>query len=286
MSSPCFLCPRRCGVDREVGVGACRAKSEMKVCRIAPHFYEEPPISGTNGSGTIFFSGCSLDCEFCQNHDISKSYVGKTMTPSMLADEMEKLEKKGVHNINFVTPTHFSDKIRLALDIYRPSVPIVYNTSGYELDGVIRELIPYVDVFLTDMKYSSDTVAKKYSKRADYVENCKKSLDVMVKSKPLVFDGELMKQGVIVRHLVLPGNLENTFGVIDYFAEKYKNDAYLSVMSQFVPTYKSTISRTLTPLEYKIVLKKLFASGVDKCFVQELSSAKTDYIPDFYTEPD
>lgn len=284
--SKCYLCPIKCGADREKSIGVCRAGGEMKVCRIAPHFFEEPPISGTNGSGTVFFSGCSLACEFCQNHEISKSYVGKTMTPAELAAEIKKLEESGVHNINFVTPTHFSDKIRQALDIYRPSIPIVYNTSGYELESVVKELLPYVDIFLTDMKYSSDDAALKYSKRANYVEHCKKSLDVMVKNKPLIFDGDLMIQGVIVRHLVLPENLENTFGVIDYFAENYKDKAYLSVMSQFVPAYKSTLNRVLSPLEYKIVLKKLFSSGIDNCFVQELSSAKTEYIPEFYTEPD
>lgn len=252
----------------------------MRICRVAPHFYEEPPISGTNGSGTVFFGGCSLDCEFCQNYKISKSYAGVSYTPEQLADEIKKLEESGVHNINFVTPTHFSDKIRLALDIYRPKIPIVYNTSGYELPSVITDLLSYVDIFLTDMKYSSNDVAKKYSKCSNYVENCQSSTDIMIKNKPLIFDGNLMKQGVIVRHLVLPTELDNTFGVIDYFT-RYKGAAYLSVMSQFTPEYRSAIKRTLSPLEYKIVLRKIIDAGIEDCFVQELSSANEDYIPEF-----
>ena len=280
----CSLCPRSCKVDRAVSYGACRCGSEMKICRIAPHYYEEPPISGSNGSGTVFFSGCSLDCEFCQNHKISKSYVGKTYSPIELAEELKKIEQSGVHNINFVTPTHFSDKIVETLEIYRPKIPIVYNTSGYELPSVIEKLLPYVDIFLTDMKYSSDDVAKKYSRVNDYVKLNRLSTDVMVKNKPLVFEGDLMKQGVIVRHLVLPTELQNTFGVIDYYAEKYLDTAYLSVMAQFIPEYRSSIKRTLTPLEYKIVLNRLLKANVEKCFIQELSSATTKFVPDFLTE--
>lgn len=282
MTEKCCLCPHKCGVDREKNFGRCHSLSEMRICRIAPHFYEEPPISGTKGSGTIFFGGCSLDCEFCQNYKISKSYAGIPYSPEKLADELKKLEESGVHNVNFVTPTHFSDKIRLALDIYRPKIPIVYNTSGYELPSVITELLPYVDIFLTDMKYSSDDVAKKYSRCSDYVGFCKESTDIMIKNKPLVFDGDLMKQGVIVRHLVIPGELKNTFGVIDYFT-RYKGKAYLSVMSQFTPEYRSSIKRRLTPLEYKIVLRKIIESSIDECFVQELSSASEEYIPEFNT---
>ncbi len=285
MSEPCRLCPLQCGIDRDLSFGACRAGSTMRICRIAPHFYEEPPISGTNGSGTVFFSGCSLDCEFCQNYKISKSYVGKPFTPEQLADELKSLEESGVHNINFVSPTHFSDKIRMTLDIYRPNIPIVYNTSGYELSSVVEELLPYVDVFLTDMKYSDDNVAIKYSKRPFYVENCKKSLDIMIKNKPLVYENNLLKQGVIIRHLVLPGNLPNTFGVIDYYAENYKSDAVLSIMSQFVPLYNSSITRKISPLEYKIVLNRLYSHGIENCFIQDLDSATDDYVPEFYTEP-
>ena len=258
----------------------------MKICRIAPHYFEEPPISGTKGSGTVFFSGCSLDCEFCQNHEISKASVGRTYTPEELAEEFKKLEESGVHNINLVTPTHFSDKIRTALDLYRPHIPIVYNTSGYELPSVVRELLPYVDIFLYDVKYASDDLAKKYSRCDDYVAFNRAALAVAVENKPIVMEGDLMKQGVIVRHLVLPENVDNTLQVIDYYAEHLQHDAYLSVMAQFIPAYRSSLKRTLSPLEYKIVLNKLFKYDFDKCFIQDLSSASDEYVPTFYTGED
>jgi putative pyruvate formate lyase activating enzyme len=255
----------------------------MRICRIAPHFYEEPPISGTKGSGTVFFSGCGMDCEFCQNHEISKHAVGKIYSPEALSEELKKLEDSGVHNINFVTPTHFSHKIRETLDIYRPKIPIVYNTSGYELPEITREMLPYVDIFLVDMKYGDNKTAAKYSKTSDYVENCTASMKIMIENKPLFYDGNLLKQGVIVRNLVLPENLENSFEVINYFAEHYKDSAILSVMSQFVPMYKSTIKRTLKPLEYKLIINKIIEKGIDNCFIQELSSASGTYVPAFDT---
>ena len=258
----------------------------MKICRIAPHYFEEPPISGTKGSGTVFFSGCSLDCEFCQNYAISKVSVGHTYTPEMLADAFKQLEESGVHNINLVTPTHFSDKIRAALDLYRPKIPIVYNTSGYELPSIIRELVPYVDIFLYDMKYATDDLAKKYSRCADYVAYNRASLAIAVENKPVVMEDDLMKQGVIVRHLVLPEHVNNTLQVIEYYAEHLQKDAFLSVMAQFIPAYKSTLTRTLTPLEYKIVLNKLLKYDFDKCFIQDLSSASDEYVPSFYTGDD
>lgn len=280
----CYLCPRKCGVDRSLSKGRCRSLSDMRICRIAPHYYEEPPISGTKGSGTIFFSGCSLDCNFCQNYKISKSYVGKRYTPYELSEEIKKLVDEGVHNINFVSPTHFSDKIKETLDIYRPPIPIVYNTSGYESPEIITGLLEYVDIFLTDLKYLDNKLALQLSSASDYVENCLESLKIMVKSKPIIYGqpSTLLKQGVIIRHLVLPGYLDNTNKIIEYYAENYKGQALFSVMSQFVPMYKSTITRTLKPLEYKLVIKKLIECGITDCFIQELSSATEEFTPEFY----
>ncbi len=256
----------------------------MKICRIAPHFYEEPEISGTKGSGTVFFSGCSLNCEFCQNYEISKKYVGKTYSPKQLADEMKRLENDGVHNINLVTPTHFSDKIREALDIYRPKIPIVYNTSGYELPEIIEKMNDYVDIYLTDFKYATDEKALRYSGVNNYCPNCLESTRVMVNSKPLVYDENgMMQQGVIIRHLVLPDNLNNTFGVIDLYKKEFYPKAKLSVMAQFFPTYRSTIKRRLKPVEYKIVINYLLKNGIDDCNIQELSSATEEYVPPFIT---
>lgn len=277
----CNLCPRQCNIDRKKTTGRCKSLADMRICRIAPHFFEEPPISGTYGSGTIFFSGCSLDCEFCQNYSISKQNVGKVFSPEMLAEKIYELESSGVHNVNFVTPTHFSDKIIETLKLYRPKIPVVYNTSGYELPHSIAKLLPFVDVFLFDMKYGNDLTAKKYSKCSDYTKHCKASLKLAIESKPLIIENNLLKQGVIVRHLVLPGELHNTFEVIDYFADNFLGSAYLSVMSQFVPIYKSSITRTLKPLEYKLVIKKLIDRNIEDCFIQDLSSAKESYIPEF-----
>ena len=281
----CSSCPRNCKVDRQKSVGFCSCPKEIIVAKYMLHHWEEPIISGDEnsaGSGAIFFGGCNLKCVYCQNEEISFNPKGIKMTPNELASLFKKIEEMGALNINLVSPTQYTNEIIKAIKIYRPKIPIIYNTSGYELPSLITELLPYVDIFLTDMKYSSDDVSKKYSRCSDYVGFCKESTDIMIKNKPLVFDGDLMKQGVIVRHLVLPGELKNTFGVIDYFT-RYKGKAYLSVMSQFTPEYRSSIKRGLTPLEYKIVLRKIIESGIDECFVQELSSASEEYIPEFNT---
>ncbi len=277
----CNLCPNLCNINRDINKGKCNANNNMSICRIAPHHYEEPIISGVNGSGTIFFSGCSLNCEFCQNFQISKKQVGKTYTPTDLAKAMKDLESQGVHNINLVTPTHYSNKIREALDIYRPKIPIVYNTSGYELPKIIEELCDYVDIFLTDYKYANNDLAYQLSGIKSYTDYCKASLSVMIKNKPLIFNNGLLKQGVIVRHLVLPTYINNSIAVIDDFMTQYIDEAIFSVMSQFIPSYKSSINRTLKPLEYKIVLKKLYSYDTEYCYIQELESASEKYVPDF-----
>lgn len=277
----CNLCPNLCGVDRDKSDGLCHSDNDMRISRIGKHFFEEPPISGTKGSGTVFFAGCTLDCEFCQNYEISKNKVGKVYTPKELACAIKDLENSGVHNINFVTPTHFSHKIIETLDIYRPSIPIVYNTSGFENASIIKQMNSYVDIYLPDFKYGYDNVALKYSKRKDYVHYAMDAILEMVNAKPIIIKDGIMKQGVIIRHLVLPENLENSKEVIRLFAENFQGKALFSLMSQFVPCYKSTISRTLKPLEYKIILSYLDKYKVIDGYVQDLSSAKTDFIPNF-----
>ncbi len=275
----CYLCPNNCGIDRKNKLGACHVGDDMLVCRIAPHHYEEPCISGNNGSGTVFFSGCSMDCSFCQNHEISKGAVGKKYTPRELADELKKLVDTGVHNINFVTPTHYSDKIIQTLDIYRPPVPIVYNTSGYERVEIIKKMHDYVDIYLTDVKYSDNAKAKRYSARSNYVDYCISATDEMVREKTTVIEDGLMKQGVIVRHLYLPGERKNTEGVIDLFADRWKGKAIFSFMSQFFPAYDSPIKRTLKPVEYKLAVNYILSKGIEDCYVQELSSADSFFVP-------
>lgn len=263
--------------------GRCRCGDEMKICRIAPHFYEEPEISGKNGSGTVFFSGCSLDCEFCQNFEISKRYVGKKYSPEQLAEELFKLEQTGVHNINFVTPTHFSHKIRQTLDIYRPKIPIVYNTSGYELLEAIEAMNDYVDIYLTDFKYASNEIGRRFSRITDYFDVCFSATKKMIEAKKSIIKNGLMQQGVIIRHLVLPGQLQNTFDFIDIYKEHF-SDAKLSVMSQFVPVYQSTITRPLKPVENKLVINYLLKKGIDDCYVQDDASASEEFIPPFCTD--
>ncbi|HKL73372.1 MAG TPA: radical SAM protein [Clostridia bacterium] len=277
----CNLCPNLCNVDRDIKSGLCHADNDMRISRIGKHFYEEPPISGNKGSGTIFFSGCTLDCEFCQNYEISKSKVGKVYTPYELAKAIKELENEGVHNINFVTPTHFSHKIRETLDIYPPNIPIVYNTSGYENVQIIKEMNAYVDIYLPDFKYADNSLALKYSKRKDYLKYCMEAISEMVKAKPIIMENGIMRQGVIVRHLVLPNNLENSKEVIRLFAENFNGYAILSIMSQFTPCYKSTILRTLKPIEYKIILSHLEKHQISDGYIQDLSSANTKFIPDF-----
>lgn len=278
----CQLCPNRCNVDREKEEGLCHADNTMRICRIAPHYYEEPVVSGERGSGTIFFSGCSLDCLFCQNHEISKKKVGKPFTPEELAEAILTLEQSGVHNINFVTPTHFSHRIVETLKLYKPKIPIVYNTSGYERPEIVKSVLPYVDIFLTDYKYARNELAENYSQRRDYCDYCLPSTDIMIANKPLRYDDKgMLQQGVIVRHLMLPTEVDNTLEVIDLFANRWKSKAIFSLMSQFFPTYRSPINRTLKPVEYKLAINRLLERSVENCFIQELSSAQEKYVPLF-----
>ena len=255
---------------------------DMVINRIAPHYYEEPPISGTNGSGTVFFGGCVMRCEFCQNALISRKPTGKSYTPKELAEEIKRLEGEGVHNINFVTPTQWSDGIRRALDIYRPSIPIVYNTSGYEKVEVIKELLPYVDVFLPDYKYGNQNLGLRLSKRKDYPQIALDAIELMVKEKPSIYEGELIKQGVIIRHLVLPGYVDNSKIALDNLVNRLGANFTLSLMSQFTPMPNcSDPNRRLKPIEYKMVINHALKLGLTDIFTQEISSAEETYIPHF-----
>ncbi|MCR4660445.1 MAG: radical SAM protein [Clostridia bacterium] len=279
----CNLCPNNCNIDRSNHVGRCKANDyELRIAHIGKFMYEEPVISGTKGSGSIFFSGCSLDCNFCQNYEISKKICGQIYTPKELSDEFKALEELGVHNINLVTPTHYSHLIMQALDIYRPNIPICYNTSGYEHTEIIKELCNYVDIFLTDFKYVDNDLGYELSKIKNYYDYASLSLDEMIKHKKIIIDeNQIMQQGVIVRHLVLPTHIDNSIKFLEMFSEKYKNDCLLSLMSQFTPLYKSSINRTLNRIEYKLLLNKLEELEIDNGFIQELDSSGEKYIPKF-----
>lgn len=278
----CRLCPNDCGAERAQNpAGLCAAPEQMIIARIAPHFFEEPPISGTRGSGTVFFGGCTMRCAFCQNAQISRAPKGKRFSPSELAAEIERLEAIGVHNINFVTPTHYTDKIIETLSLRTPSVPVVWNTSGYEKRETIAALSPYVKVWLPDMKYSDDTLGLRLSGRKNYPETALAAIEEMLK-KPSVYQDGLIKQGVIIRHLILPGYVENSFGVLERIKERFGASVTLSLMSQFTPMpFCKDPGRKLLPIEYKAVLARAKSLGFTDIWTQESASASEEFIPEW-----
>ena len=279
----CNICPRGCKVDREITSGFC-AEKKLKIAKVMLHFWEEPIISGGKGSGAIFFSGCPLKCEYCQNYEISFEGKGEEKTVLDLVDIIKDLEKQGAENINFVTPTHFTNEIIEALKIYKPNIPIVWNTSGYETVETIKKLKDYVDVYLTDLKYFSSELSQKYSKAKDYFEFASQAILEMRKNQPKdVFKNGMMKKGVIVRHLVLPSHYDDSKHVLNWIYEHLGKSTYVSVMSQFTPqkNAKAPLNRKLTPLEYKIVLKECEKLGFQYGFMQELTSATSAYTPKF-----
>ena len=279
----CKICPRGCNVNRKINAGFCGVKS-LKIAKAMLHFWEEPIISGKNGSGAIFFSGCPLKCEYCQNHEISSGGKGEEKTVLQLVEIIKNLEKQGAENINFVTPTHFTNEIIEALKIYKPNIPIVWNTSGYETVETIKKLKDYVDVYLTDLKYFSSELSQKYSKAKDYFEFASKAILEMRKNQPKdIIENGLMKKGVIVRHLVLPSHYDDSKKVLNWINQNLGAKTYVSVMSQFTPQKgaKPPLNRMLTPLEYKIVLKECEKLSFVNGFMQDLTSANSAYTPKF-----
>ena len=285
----CTLCPRRCGIDRSEGIGYCSSGDKIKVAKVMAHYWEEPPISGTKGSGAIFFSGCPLKCVYCQNHDISHGGVGKEISVSRLSEIFLELQSRGVHNINLVSPTQYADKIRDALDMVRGklTIPVVYNTGGYELPEEIEKMAGYVDVYLTDMKYFSPELSEKYSRAKDYYEVASRSLRSMVSQQPKCeFDEDsIIKKGVIVRHLVLPSHRKDSINILDRVAEICGVDnVKLSLMSQYTPEFCKgeypELKRRVTTFEYNSVVEHAMKLGFDG-YIQERSSASSIYTPDF-----
>ncbi len=282
----CNLCPRECNVDRgENKYGVCGVGALPKIARIAPHYDEEPVISGTNGAGTIFFSGCGLRCVFCQNYEISALAQGKTVTPYRLSEEYKRLESMGVHNIEFVTPTHYIDAIIESLDIYRPSLPIIYNSSGYEKVDSLKRLDGIIDIYLPDFKYSDNELAGRLSGCPDYFEIASAAIEEMVRQQPqTVIENGLMKKGVIIRHLVLPSHVKNSLAVLETIRKSWGTCVPVSLMAQYMPAGKAEqypdINRRLTKREYMKVLDKLYDIGLDG-YAQELESADKKYIPEW-----
>ena len=289
MIPACRLCPRDCGVPRgESGSGVCRRGSEMRVARAALHFWEEPPISGSRGSGTVFFTGCTLGCVFCQNGQISHGPVeGRKVTPQELSDIFFDLIAQGAHNINLVTPTHFVPQIRQALLVKKLPVPVVYNTSGYERVETLRSLEGLVDIYLPDYKYDDPALAKALSRAEDYPQRAQAALAEMVRQVGApVYDGEgLMTRGVLIRHLILPGQVENSLRVLDWIGETFPRGTVLvSLMRQYTPMARVAemppFNRRVTQEEYEAVLSWMYLNGLDG-FVQEAEAASEKFIPNF-----
>ena len=278
----CQLCPRLCNVDRSEKHGACGVGEDVRIAKYYLHPFEEPVISGKNGSGTVFFCGCSLKCKFCQNYELSRNLRGKTITVNELADIFKELEDMGAHNVNLVTPTQFSDKIIAALKVYKPRIPVCYNTHGYELTETIKRLNDYVDIYLPDLKYFSPERSLRYSGVKDYFERALPAIELMIKSKPAVSgDDGLLKQGVIVRHLVLPQNLDETRKLLSELRPIIA-DAYLSLMSQYTPqgeTEYPELKRRITKREYDAAISAVNALGYEKVFLQDFSSQSEAFIP-------
>ena len=291
--SVCTLCPRKCGVDREIMRGYCQSGDKMHIARAKLHYWEEPPISGTRGSGTIFFTGCSLRCAFCQNSEISgKSLHGKDFTVEEFIETIKKLEAMGAHNINLVTPTHFASQIAEALRIYKPRVPVVYNCGGYESVETLRMLEGLVDIYLPDFKYLNTDHAKKYSMAEDYPEIAKAALAEMVRQtgEPVFDERGMMKRGVIVRHLLLPGCLADGKRVVKYLHETYGNRIYMSLMSQYTPLESldavkyPELNRKVPEYAYEKLVDYAISLGVMQAFIQEGDTAKESFIPPFTLE--
>lgn len=291
----CNLCPRKCGAVRTAhsGNGFCKMGELPVVARVAPHYGEEPCISGTKGSGTVFFSGCTMRCVYCQNYEISNEDGGRTITPERLAECYKELEDKGVHNINLVTADHFAHAVVKSLEIYKPRIPIVYNCSGYTSPKTLSMLDGLVDIYLPDFKYADDFLAVKYSSAPNYVNTAVAAIHEMTfqVGLPQFDDDGIMKKGVIVRHLILPAHTKNSLEVLDIVKRRFGDQVLLSLMCQYIPMGKvsdsefSRINRKITRREYDKVKLEMMRLGIDG-FTQELSSADESYVPEWILKDD
>ncbi len=284
----CRLCARSCGVDRGAGeLGFCRMTDKIKVTRAAPHMWEEPIISGTRGSGTIFFSGCSLGCVYCQNREISRGERGVEITEERLADIMSELQEKGVHNINLVTPTHFVPDIRKAVAIARSQglkLPIVYNTGTYDTAETICTLSDTVDIYLPDLKYFKDSTARTLSLAPSYPSVAREAIAQMVRQRPYpVIEDGIMKRGVIVRILLLPGHLAEAKLNLKHLYSTYGDSIYISLMNQYTPMSGMTgsLARRVTHAEYDELVEYADRLGIKNAFTQEWGTATESFIPPF-----
>ena len=286
----CTLCPRACGADRRVSHGFCKESSVLRAARASLHMWEEPPLSGKTGSGTVFFSGCNLGCIFCQNHEIAHENKGKEISPERLAEIFLELQEKGAANINLVTAVHFVPHVIRALDVAKINglyIPVVYNSSGYEAVDTVKRLNGYIDVYLPDYKYRDSDLARRFSGAYDYPIVAEKAIEEMVSQiGNCVFDENgMMQRGVIVRHLVLPKHTDDSMAVLEHLHNTYGDRIYISIMSQYTPVRKyekyPELSRKLTTYEYEKVVKFAQRIGIKNGFLQSGEAAKESFIPSF-----
>ena len=290
----CNMCPRECNVDRGLGkIGFCKVPNQIKVSRAALHFWEEPCISGEEGSGAVFFSGCNLRCVYCQNRKIAEGVYGREITVDRLAAIFLELQDKGANNINLVTPSHYVLQIIEALNIAKErglKLPVVYNSSAYEKVRTLQLLEGYVDVYLPDFKYMDKGLSAKYSAAENYSEVAKRAIEEMVRQvgKPKFDEHGILQKGVVVRHLVLPGCIRDSKEVIRYLHSTYKNDIFISILSQFTPmkglNKYPEINRKVSKKEYEEVVDFAIDIGVENGFIQEGDVAEESFIPDFDCE--
>ncbi len=294
IENTCLLCPRKCGVNRQISYGVCQVSNKIKIARAALHFWEEPCISGDSGSGAVFFSGCPLHCVFCQNEEISHGKVGKEISVERLAEIYLELQQKGANNINLVTGTHYIPEIVQSVGLSRSlglNIPIIYNTSGYETVESLKCLEGIVDVYLPDFKYMDSDLAGKYSHAKDYPECVKAAIAEMYRQvgTPEFDDNGFITKGVIVRNLLLPGHVNDSKQIIDYLYRKYGDEIFISIMSQYTPMAQikdkyPELNRRVTKREYDAVVQFALDLGIENAFIQDRKVAKESFIPDFNGE--
>lgn len=287
----CMLCPRKCGANRYEKAGYCGATNRIRLAYYSLHMWEEPVISGTNGSGTIFFSHCNMKCLYCQNKKISIDGYGKYISNKKLGEIMLELQEKGAHNINLVTPTHYVPQIASILHKLKGDklkIPVVYNTSSYENVGTIIMMRGLVDIYLADLKYYDDQLGVNYSGCKEYFETATMAIDEMFRQvgSPVFDDDGLLKSGLVIRVLILPGHLDDAKKIIEYIFKTYANEVFISIMNQYTPVNTciyNNLSRKITEEEYDDVIKYALELGVTNAFIQEGDTASESFIPDFNT---
>ena len=285
----CSICPHMCGINRNNGqVGRCKSSDKVKIALYSVHDFEEPCVSGENGSGTVFFSNCNMNCVFCQNYEISQKGKGKEITIERLAEIFLEQQNRNVNNINLVTPTSYVPQIIEAIKIARVNglkIPIVYNTNGYENVETLKMLEGYIDIYLPDLKYAEDNLGLEYSKVKNYFEIATTAIKEMYRQvgSPKLNNDGIIEKGLIIRHLILPNNIENSKKVLKWIKENMDKDVYVSVMAQYFPTYKAkqleNINRKLTKEEYEEIENYLYDLDIENGYIQELGEHEEEYVP-------